>query len=87
MIRNKARLKAELRTKAPSSLRFAGALHNQMNLEGKTAIVTGGTRGIGRAIAESLLREGLSVCIAARNHDEIEKALVTFAAAFGSVSV
>ncbi len=46
-----------------------------MNLEGKTAIVTGGTRGIGRAIAESLLREGLSVCIAARNPDEIEKAV------------
>jgi NAD(P)-dependent dehydrogenase (short-subunit alcohol dehydrogenase family) len=46
-----------------------------MNLKGKTAIVTGGTRGIGRAIAESLLREGLSVCIAARNHDEIEKAV------------
>jgi NAD(P)-dependent dehydrogenase (short-subunit alcohol dehydrogenase family) len=75
MIRNKARLKAELRTKAPSPLRFAGALHNQMNLEGKTAIVTGGTKGIGRAIAEALLREGLSVCIAARNQDEIDKAV------------
>ena len=46
-----------------------------MNPKGKSAIVTGGTRGIGRAIAESLLREGLSVCIAARNHDEIEKAV------------
>ncbi len=46
-----------------------------MNLKGKTAIVTGGTRGIGRAIAEALLREGLSVCIAARNQDEIDKAV------------
>jgi len=45
-----------------------------MNLKGKIAIVTGGTRGIGRAIAEALLREGLSVCIAARNQDEVEKA-------------
>lgn len=44
-----------------------------MNLKGKIAIVTGGTRGIGRAIAESLLREGLSVCIAARNQDEVDK--------------
>ena len=46
-----------------------------MNLKGKTAIVTGGTRGIGRAIAEALLREGLSVCISARNQDEVEKAV------------
>jgi 3-oxoacyl-[acyl-carrier protein] reductase len=45
-----------------------------MNLKGKVAIVTGGTRGIGRAIAEALLREGLSVCIAARNQDEVEEA-------------
>ena len=46
-----------------------------MNLKGKTAIVTGGTKGIGRAIAEALLREGLSVCIAARDQDQIDKAV------------
>ncbi len=45
-----------------------------MDLKGKTAIVTGGTRGIGRGIAEALIHEGLSVCITARNQDEIEKA-------------
>lgn len=46
-----------------------------MNLKGKTAIVTGGTKGIGRAIAEALLGEGLSVCISARHQDEIDKAV------------
>jgi len=46
-----------------------------MNLKDKTAIVTGGTRGIGRAITEALLREGLSVCIAARNQVEIDRAV------------
>ena len=46
-----------------------------MNLNGKTAIVTGGTKGIGRAIAEALLREGISVCISARNQNEIDKAI------------
>ena len=46
-----------------------------MNLKGKTAIVTGGTKGIGRAIAEALVREGLSVCIAARKQSEIDTAI------------
>ncbi len=46
-----------------------------MNLKGKIAIVTGGTRGIGRAIAEALLREGLSVCISARSQAEIDKTI------------
>jgi 3-oxoacyl-[acyl-carrier protein] reductase len=44
-----------------------------MNLKNKTAIVTGGTKGIGRAIAEALLREGISVCIAARKQSEIDR--------------
>jgi 3-oxoacyl-[acyl-carrier protein] reductase len=46
-----------------------------MNLKNKTAIVTGGTKGIGRAIAEALLGEGVSVCISARNNGEIDEAV------------
>jgi len=44
-----------------------------MNMKGKTAIVTGGTKGIGCAIAEALLREGVSVCLSARNDGEIDE--------------
>jgi NAD(P)-dependent dehydrogenase (short-subunit alcohol dehydrogenase family) len=44
-----------------------------MNLNGKTAIVTGGSKGIGRAVAEALVREGVSVCISARHQEEIDR--------------
>jgi len=45
-----------------------------MNLEGKAAIVTGGSRGIGRSIAEALISSGTNVCITARAHDALQVA-------------
>lgn len=46
-----------------------------IDLSNKFAIVTGGTKGIGRAIAESLVDAGANVAITARHQDEITKAL------------
>jgi 3-oxoacyl-[acyl-carrier protein] reductase len=45
-----------------------------VSLEGKVAIVTGGSRGIGRAIAAALLQKGVHVAISGVNKERLEKA-------------
>ncbi len=46
-----------------------------LELQGKRVIVTGGTRGIGRAIAETFADEGAMVAICARNNDQVAEAV------------
>src|SRR6266478_4746677 len=43
-----------------------------LGLQDKHAIVTGGSRGIGKAIARELAREGADVAIVARNKADLE---------------
>ncbi|MFN9613906.1 MAG: SDR family oxidoreductase [Dolichospermum sp.] len=48
----------------------------ELNLSGKTAIVTGGSAGIGLATAKALYSEGVNVVIAARNQERLEQAVI-----------
>jgi len=54
-----------------------------VSLEGKVAIVTGGRRGIGRAIAENLARQGVDIVLGDRDPDGAEEAAEQIAAESG----
>ena len=51
-----------------------------LGLQGKNAIVTGGSRGIGRSTALAFAAEGANVAICARNVEALEQARAEIAA-------
>src|ERR1700737_3425277 len=55
-----------------------------LNLGGKVALVTGASRGIGASIAAELAREGVQVCLAARDKTKLNEVAGGIAAISGS---
>jgi len=57
-----------------------------LRLEGKTALVTGASQGIGAAIAERLAAQGARVVLAARNEEKLGEVAARIAAAGGTAT-
>ena len=48
-----------------------------LGFAGSTAVVTGGSKGMGLAIAETLAAEGASVAVMARNRGALDAAVIS----------
>ena len=57
-----------------------------LGLRGRRAIVTGGSKGLGQAIAAELLAEGAAVAICSRNQAELDETAAELAVSGGSVT-
>jgi 3-oxoacyl-[acyl-carrier protein] reductase len=51
-----------------------------LDLEGKNVLITGATKGIGRAIAKAFANEKANIGICARNKDEVAETVAAFRA-------
>src|SRR5918994_6163106 len=54
--------------------RFGKEPTMELGLEGKVALVTGGSKGVGRGVADALAAEGCHVCICSRDEQEVRRA-------------
>ena len=56
-----------------------------MKLQGKTALITGGSRGIGKAVAEAFLREGAKAMLVSSDKEELVKTVAEFSERYPDV--
>jgi gluconate 5-dehydrogenase len=60
---------------------------SEFSLDGKTALVTGGGRGLGLEIAKALAQAGAFVLVNGRNHESLNRAVATIHSMGGSASL
>ncbi len=58
-------------------------LHELFNLSGKTALITGGSKGLGKAMARGFAEAGADVMIASRSEEELKRAAGEIAEGLG----
>src|SRR5271168_1729450 len=56
---------------------------NLFNLSGKVALVTGGSKGLGKAMARGLAEVGADIVISSRHEDDLQTALTEILAGTG----
>lgn len=54
----------------------------ELNIEGKVAVVTASSKGLGKAVAEALAKEGVKLAICSRDKERIEKAADSISAQY-----
>jgi len=58
----------------PSAVEGGSTLAMELGLKGRVAVISGGSRGIGKAIARGLAAEGVHVILLARGKEQLERA-------------
>src|ERR1700756_2880927 len=59
----------------------------RIDLTGKTAVITGGSRGLGEAMAKALAEAGASIALVARDHARLESVRAAIAEQGGTAAV
>lgn len=58
-----------------TSIEKSGGILERFNLKGRVALVTGGSKGLGKAMARGLAQAGADIVIVSRNREELESSL------------